>query len=125
MPGVGYGTYACYVSSRFLRKSKPPARTSASTSAAAQRPASADTVSELNQEFKSAKKVTPYAVTVRPTRVSGWVNMHWAPSTDSEILATYKANDSLVVIQTLDHWYQVEDQATGNVGFISKESVQQ
>ena len=32
MPGVGYGTYACYISSRFLRKTKPPARKTGSSS---------------------------------------------------------------------------------------------
>ena len=31
MPGVGYGTYACFISSRYLRKSKPPARQSSDT----------------------------------------------------------------------------------------------
>ena len=128
MPGVGYGTYACYISSRFLRKTKPPARSSkssSSSSSSAASTAAAGTVADINAEFRSAKKVTPYAVTIRPSRVSGWVNMLWAPSKEVEILATYKANDQLLVIRELNNWYQVEDQNTGDVGFINKQSTAQ
>ena len=122
MPGVGYGTYACFVSSRYLRKSKPPARPSSSPTAA---PAAsyADTAEEINAEFRSAKAVTPFTITVRPTRASGWVNLRWAPSKSTEIMATYKANEKLLVIKELNNWYQVEDQDTGDVGFISKQFV--
>ena len=122
MPGVGYGTYACFVSSRYLRKSKPPARPSSSPTAA---PAAsyADTAEEINAECRSAKAVTPFTITVRPTRASGWVNLRWAPSKSTEIMATYKANEKLLVIKELNNWYQVEDQDTGDVGFISKQFV--
>ncbi len=115
----GYGTYACYVSTRYLRKSKPPARTSESQPAAA-RTTTTTRLSDINTEFKSAQKVTPYTVTVRPSRASGWVNMRWAPSTEAEIQATYKQNDKLLVISELKNWYQVEDPNTGRVGFIMK-----
>ena len=83
MPGVGYGTYACFVSSRYLRKSKPPARPGSDSSA------------------QSAA----------------------ATDTATEIMATYKANEKLLVIKELNNWYQVEDQDTGDVGFISKQFV--
>ena len=36
-------------------------------------------------------------------------------------MATYKANEKLLVIKETDNWYQVEDQDTGDVGFISKQ----
>ena len=36
-------------------------------------------------------------------------------------MATYKANDQLLVIRELNNWYQVEDQNTGDVGFINKQ----
>ena len=118
MPGVGYGTYACFVSSRYLRKSKPPAKPSGSSSSTS---SSTDSFEEINEEFRSAKKVTPFTVTVRPSRVSGWVNMRWAPSKSAEVLATYKQNNKLLVIKELNNWYQVEDQDTGDVGFINKQ----
>ena len=121
MPGVGYGTYACFVSSRYLRKSKPPARPSSGSST--QPAAATDAVTEINTEFRSAKNVNPFSVTVRPSRASGWVNLRWAPSKSAEIMATYKANQKLLVIKELNNWYQVEDQDTGDVGFISKQFV--
>ena len=121
-PGYGYGTYACFISSRYLRKSKPEPRNTEKTSAAA---GTTDVATEINAEFRSAKKVIPFAVTVRPSRAGGWVNMRWAPSKSAEILATYKANEKLLVIKELKDWYQVEDQDTGDVGFISKQYVVQ
>jgi len=123
-PGYGYGTYAAYVSSRYLRKTKPPAKPSSGSSSGSST-AGTDTITEINAEFKSARIVTPFAVTVRPSRASGFVNMRWAPSKSAEVLATYKQNEQLLVIRELNNWYQVEDQETGSVGFISKQFVVQ
>ena len=123
-PGYGYGTYAAYISSRYLRKSKPEPRNSGKSSSSSET-AATDVATEINTEFRSAKKVIPFAVTVRPSRAGGWVNMRWAPSKSAEILATYKANEKLLVIKELKDWYQVEDQDTGDVGFISKQYVVQ
>ena len=122
--GYGYGTYACFISSRYLRKSKPEPRNSGKSSSSSEA-AATDVATEINTEFRSAKKVIPFAVTVRPSRAGGWVNMRWAPSKSAEILATYKANEKLLVIKELKDWYQVEDQDTGDVGFISKQYVVQ
>ncbi len=124
-PGYGYGTYAAYISSRYLRKNKPPARNGGSSSSSSASSASADVTAEINAEFKSAKKVTPFIVTVRPTRASGWVNLRWAPSKSAELMATYKQNEKLLVIKETNNWYQVEDQDTGDVGFINKQFVAQ
>ena len=123
-PGYGYGTYAAYISSRYLRKNKPPARNSGSSSSSSSS-SSTDMAAEITAEFKSAKKVTPFIVTVRPSRASGWVNMRWAPSKSAELMATYKQNEKLLVIKETNNWYQVEDQDTGDVGFISKQFVTQ
>ncbi len=124
-PGFGYGTYAAFVSSRYLRKTKPAARTASGSSSSASSAAPADIGTEINEEFRSAKKVTPFTVTIRPSRASGWVNMRWAPSKGAEVLATYKQNDKLLVIRETTNWYQVEDQDTGDVGFVSKQFVVQ
>lgn len=124
MPGYGYGTYACYVSSRYLRKSKPEPRTASSgNTGTAVSAGTTDVAAEINAEFRSAKRVDPFAVTIRPSRASGWVNMRWAPSKQAEVMATYKANAKLLVIREMDHWYQVEDQDTGDVGFIDRQFV--
>ena len=114
--GYGKGDYAAFVNRRFLQKTKPAAKKATTKTVGSAN----DTVETLNKEFASAKKVTPYKVTVRPTRASGWVNMRWAPSQSAELMATYKANDQLLVIRELTNWLQVEDQDTGDVGFINK-----
>lgn len=126
-PTYGYGTYAAYISSRYLRKTKPEPRSSSSSSSSKSTSSSSatDAISEINAECRSAKQVTPFVVTVRPSRASGWVNMRWAPSKNAEVMATYKQNEKLLVIKETNNWYQVEDQDTGDVGFISKQFVAQ
>lgn len=114
--GYGMGDYAAFVSRRFLQKSKPGAKPTTTKAVGS----ASDTLEDINKEFASAKRVTPYKITLRPTRVSGWVNMRWAPSQSAELVATYKANDQLLVICELDNWLQVEDQDTGDVGFVNK-----
>ena len=75
-------------------------------------------------KLASAKPVTPYTITVRPTRASGWVYMRWLPSRNAAQAATYGANQQLTVLAELKDWYQVQDPATGRVGFIYKSYIQ-
>lgn len=79
-----------------------------------------DTLATLNAEFRTARIVAPYVVIVRPSRASGWVNMRWAPSKDTEILATYRSGARLTVIAETQSWYQVVDPDTEATGFIMK-----
>ncbi len=124
MPGAGKGTYACYIASRFLVKNKPaPRPKKTDTTAAVSGGTATDAMAEINAEFASAQKVTPYKITVRPTRASGWVNLRWAPSQSAAMIATYPANSQLLVIKETANWLQVEDQDTGDVGFINKQFV--
>ena len=67
--------------------------------------------------------MAPYVVIVRPSRASGWVNMRWAPSKDTEILATYRSGARLTVIAETQSWYQVTDPDTEATGFIMKSYV--
>lgn len=121
-PGFGTAEYAAYVNRRFLTKKKPPARNSGTT-AGTTTTVDADALTVLNNEYRSAKIVTPYNVIVRPTRVSGWAAMHWGPSTDTEILGTYRQNSKLKVLSETNNWLQVEDTDRGMVGFIKKNLV--
>ncbi len=123
-PGYGYDTYAAFISSRYLRRNKPAPYSPSGTPAPASS-AFADATAEINAEFRSARRVVPFTVTVRPSRAGGWVNLRWAPNKSTEIMATYKQNDKLLVIRETNNWYQVEDQDTGDVGFISKQFVAQ
>jgi len=124
-PGYGPGDYACWVNRRFLTKKKPPDRKSSSTTTTTTVTATTDDpLTAMNKEFQSAKKVeNPYKAILRPARVSSWVNLHWGPSTSTELMANYKANTAVLVLEELDNWFQVEEPETGNVGFVMKRFV--
>lgn len=83
-------------------------------------PVYTDTLETLNEEFRSARFVSPFTVVVRPSRASGWVNMRWAPSKDTEVLATYRSGAHLTVIAETQNWYQVVDNDTEATGFMMK-----
>ncbi|MBQ9251286.1 MAG: SH3 domain-containing protein [Clostridia bacterium] len=126
-----YGNYG-FVQSRFLVNSKPAAKssgTSTATKATTATNASTTTdaakvLSDMNREFASAKKVTnPYVVVARPSRASGWVNLRWAPTTEAERIATCPQGKELIVLTEMKNWYQVQDPATGMIGFISNKYV--
>lgn len=119
-PGYGKGTYACYISSRYLRKNKPAAY-SGNKKNKNSTVTVTDTFDEVNAEFRSAKKVDPYRIYVNPTRASGWVNMRWAPSLNAELIANYGQNAQLTVLQETTHWLMVEDPNTGDIGYMKKE----
>ena len=117
------GTEA-YVQSRYLQWNKPapvytptPVITAAPTAAPYNY---TDTLAVLNAEFRTARLVTPFTVSVRPSRASGWVNMRWAPSKDTEVLATYRSGALLTVLAETQSWYQVADPDTDATGFIMK-----
>jgi len=116
-----------YVMSRYLVKNKPaPYNPSPDPTPDPKNfdTREATTVEQVNTLLASVKTVTPYTVTVRPTRSSGWVYLRWIPSRHSTQIATFAANYELTVIAELKDWYQVEDPATGKVGFIYKSYIQ-
>ena len=114
-----------YVMSRFLVKNKPAPFVPGSTPAAGSFDTrAASSVEQINTLLTSAKSVTPYSVTVRPVRSSGWVYLRWLPSRYSQQIATFGANKELTVIAELKDWYQVEDPDTGRVGFVYKSYIQ-
>ena len=82
---------------------------------------SPDPYEEIVAEFLQAKTVEPYQVIVRPTRVTGWANMNWAPSRSAPVLANYPAQTELTVLKETPNWLQVEYMPTGDVGFICRE----
>ena len=122
----GDGWTDAYVMYRFLSKTKPePFKPSDNPGQETGDPVKqAATVVQMNDLIASARYVTPYTVTVRPVRASGWAYMRWFPSRNAKEMATFGANYELTVIAELKDWYQVSDPATGKVGFIYKSYVQ-
>ena len=125
---IEIGSLSGYVMSRFLVKNKPaPYTPSGNPTPDPSRnfdTRSATTVEQINTLLASAKPVTPYMVTVRPTRSSGWVYLRWIPSRYAAQVASYGSNQQLTVIAELKDWFQVQDPTTGRVGFIYKSYLQ-
>ncbi|MBQ6959380.1 MAG: SH3 domain-containing protein [Clostridia bacterium] len=114
-----------YVQSRFLVNYKPAPKPSGGSSSKTPTDTTdaQKVLSQMNAEFSAAKKVSPYTVVARPSRASGWVNLRWAPSTEMERIATCPQGKELTVLAELKNWYQVQDPATGMIGFISSQYV--
>ena len=125
---IDYGNSSAYIMYRFLVKEKPdPYKASDASEKKTTTTSStkdSSTVAQLNALTDSVKFVTPYTVTVRPARASGWVYMRWFPSKSAETLASFNANYELTVIAELKDWYQVSDPESGKVGFVYKSYVQ-
>ena len=113
---------SAYVMSRFLVSEKPGGTPSGSIP----KPDGtvSDAMAEMNREFRAARKVASYTVLSRPVRAPGWVNLRWAPSMEAEVIATCPQGKELTVIAELRTWYQVQDPATGMIGFISRKYTQ-
>lgn len=119
---IDYNNTNAFVMSRYLVQNKP---ITPGTPTPAPAPSPSDTsLADINREFKTATRVyIPYTIVSRPTRASGWVNLRWAPSMKAEVITTCPQGKELTVIAELQNWYQVEDPATGMVGFISRSYV--
>lgn len=54
--------------------------------AAAEEAVSLDPFEEITAEFLQAKYVEPYDTAVRPSRITGWAALRWAPSYSAPII---------------------------------------
>ena len=110
-----------YVMAKFLVPYKPDPYVPSSSSSSSSSGQSDAGTNGLNTLFSQARLVSPYTITVRPTRSSGQVNVRWAPSKGSTLLRAYPANTQLTVIAELgSDWFQVMDLDNGIVGFLNK-----
>ena len=112
----------CFVQARFLVKNKPEphkdSKSDTTPSPDQQTTDYAKVVSAMNDQFASAKKVSPYTVIVRPSRASGYVNFRWAPTTEANRITTYKQGKELTVLYELRNWYMAQDPESGTIGYI-------
>lgn len=115
-----------YVMTKFLVSSKPGKYVPTSADAELAKPATSKesfTMEQLNEVLKTGKAVTPYNITLYPTRASGWVYLRWVPSRNAQKITTYPGGQVVRVIAELKDWYQVEDPETGVVGFVNSSYV--
>ncbi len=115
-----------YVMTKFLVSQKPGKYVPSSADAELAKPATSKesfTMEQLNEVLKTGKSVTPYTITLYPTRASGWVYLRWVPSRNAQQIATYAGGKEVRVIAELKDWYQVEDPDTGVVGFVNSSYV--
>ena len=115
-----------YVQTKFLVSKNPGKYVPSSADAELAKPATSMesyTMEQLNEVLKTARSVTPYTVTLYPTRSSGWVYLRWVPSRNSNYVTTYTGGQQVQVIAELKNWYQVQD-ADGKVGFVYTSYVQ-
>lgn len=115
-----------YVQTKFLVSKNPGKYVPSSADAELAKPATSMesyTMEQLNEVLKTARSVTPYTVTLYPTRSSGWVYLRWVPSRNSNYVTTYAGGQQVQVIAELKNWYQVQD-ADGKVGFVYTSYVQ-
>lgn len=107
-----------YVSTRFLIKADPEEVKRLIEEE--QSEITGDPMTDINTEFASAVDVDDYKITARPARVTSLVYMRWIPSETGRIIIGYKATEQLIVLKELDHYLQVQDPDTGDVGYIHK-----
>ena len=107
-----------YVSTRFLIKADPEEVKRLIEEE--QSEITGDPMTDINAEFASAVDVDDYKITARPARVTSLVYIRWIPSETGRIIIGYKATEQLIVLKELDHYLQVQDPDTGDVGYIHK-----
>ena len=106
---VNYRGMEGYVVSRYLSYNKP-----------SEKPVPAPTYKPTPSEktdYAGFVTVDLYSM-VRPSTPGGYVHMRWAPTKASPVYRDYYAGESLHVIARNNVWSQVQDVATGRVGFM-------
>ena len=116
--GYGIGEWPAYVNTRYLISIDPEELKQKLEEE--ENGYTGDPIADINHEFASAIDVEDYRVTARPARVTSLVYMRWIPSETGAVIAEYKASEALVVLKELDHYLQVQDPDTGDVGYIHK-----
>ena len=103
--------YNGYCMGKFLQASAPSSRPNPSKSA--------EDITSLNSIFGQFKPVAPGEyVYVSLVKASGYGAFRWAPTKQSRLISKLPDGYKLRVIAKAKQWYQVEDEATGMVGFI-------
>ncbi len=75
------------------------------------------------EQYATMTSISPRTVTVHPSRVGGFVNLRWAPSTKEPVIRYCYEGYTLTAIAANAEWLQVMDPATYQVGFMMRSYV--
>ena len=75
------------------------------------------------EQYATMTSISPRTVTVHPSRVGGFVNLRWAPSTKEPVIRYCYEGYTLTAIAANAEWLQVLDPATYQVGFMMRSYV--
>ena len=118
-------TYSYYLTSTKPKSSSSSKSTSNSSSNHSNHSSSNSSNSAAQTNvFSGMKAVRHYYVTVRPSTLSGYVNLRWAPSKSAAMKGVRYYGDELRVIAENKTWAQVVDDATNECGFIMKSLIE-
>ena len=118
-----YGNAVGFVMQDYLVPNKP-SPSGGTPSGGGTTPTTVGDMGTMNQELKTLRLVRSYTIYSSPVRASGFVNLRYAPHTLAEIATICYDGHALNVIAETRNWYQVEDPATGTVGFVYKSYIQ-
>ena len=126
--GTRYVTYkgkTGWTHSYYLTSTKPKSSSSSksssknSSSSSSSKNHSSSDAAQTNV-FSGMRPVKHYYAMVRPSTVSNYVNIRWAPSKQAAIQCVRYYGDELRVIAENKTWAQVIDDSTNECGFIMK-----
>lgn len=105
----------------YLFSEKPKSSSSKSSkSSSSQSGSKSSGAAEQVNVFAGMKSVKHYEATVRPSTLSSYVNIRWAPSKSAAIRGVRYYGDVLRVIAENKTWAQVVDDTTNECGFMMK-----
>ena len=127
--GTRYVTYkgrTGWTHSYYLTSKKPKSSSSSSQSKSKSSSSSSSSKSNSSSNavqtdvFSGMRPVKHYYAMVRPSTISNYVNIRWAPSKQAAIQSVRYYGDELRVIAENKTWAQVVDDTTNECGFIMK-----
>ena len=113
------GARGCYASTKYLVDYNPGKYTPKKDDPQKDDPKKDDPTGKYTVSFSTFKHVTPYLAMVNTGSTTGRVYLRWAPGTAYAFENVCYHGTEITVIAEGDGWYQVIENKTGYVGFMS------
>lgn len=113
-------TYNYYLTSSKPKSSSTSKKSKSSSNSSSSSKSHSSSAAAQTDVFNGMRSVKHYYVTVRPSTLSGYVNLRWAPSKSAAMKGVRYYGDELRVIAENKTWAQVVDDSTNECGFMMK-----